>query len=66
MILVTGNMERSLADFERACLTHIEEEQAKPNPDNATIALLCDAVRLARENAEMFSRLVVDNILRDL
>lgn len=66
MVEVTGHMERSLADFERACLVHVEEEQAKPNPDNATIALLCDAVRLARENVELYARLVVDNMLRDL
>lgn len=43
---------RSLADFERACKVHIAEEQDKLNPDNALIALLCDAVRLAREQED--------------
>jgi hypothetical protein len=38
-----------LPEFETRCLIHIEEEHRKANPDNALIALLCDAVRLARE-----------------
>jgi hypothetical protein len=42
-------MNRSLADFERACLVHLQEEQERPNPNNALIAVLCDAVRLTRE-----------------
>lgn len=48
----------SLHEFERACLTHLEEEQSKPNPDNALIALLCDAVRLKREHTELFRKTV--------
>ena len=48
--LVAGTyMDRSLADFQRACEVHIGEEQRKPNPDTALIAVLCDAVRCARE-----------------
>jgi hypothetical protein len=48
--LVAGTyMDRSLADFTRACAVHLEEEQRKPNPDTALIAVLCDAVRCARE-----------------
>lgn len=35
--------------FVNRCLVHIEEEQRRANPDNALIAVLCDAVRLARE-----------------
>lgn len=47
--LVAGEeVERPLADFERACLVHLEEEQAKIAPDSALVALLCDAVRLCR------------------
>jgi hypothetical protein len=46
-------MERTLADFERACEVHIEEEQARPLPNNALIAVLCDAVRLSREHARV-------------
>lgn len=42
-------MDRSIADFQRACLVHIAEEQRKVSPDTALIALLCDAVRCSRE-----------------
>ena len=42
-------MDRSLKDFVRACEARIEAEQAKPLPETALIALLCDAVRLSRE-----------------
>jgi hypothetical protein len=51
-VAVAGPLARSLADFERSCLVHIEEEQQRPNPDNSLIAVLCDAVRLTRECAE--------------
>jgi len=44
-------MNRSIADFQRACQVHIAEEQRRPNPDTALIALLCDAVRCSRELA---------------
>ena len=44
-------MDRSLNDFTRLCLMYLEEEQAGPVPDTHLIALLCDAVRLARELA---------------
>ncbi len=48
--LVAGTyMDRSVADFQRSCCAHIEEEQRKPNQDTALIALLCDAVRCSRE-----------------
>src|SRR4029077_8731001 len=34
--LVAGvYMNRSIADFQRACEVHIAEEQRKPNPDSA-------------------------------
>lgn len=48
---VAGPFTGSLGYFERRCLVHMEDEQEKPNPDNALIAVLCDAVRLAREYA---------------
>lgn len=51
----------TLADFERACRVCIRDEQAKPNPDNHLIAVLCDAVRLKREYV-----LVVHGTLRSL
>lgn len=41
---------QSHADFERACKVELSTEQAKPNPDNALIGLICDAVRLSREH----------------
>lgn len=50
--LVAGvYMDRSLADFQRACEVHIGEEQRRANPDTALIAVLCDAVRCSRELA---------------
>lgn len=48
-VAVAGRLDRSLADFERACLVHLADEQGRPSPNNALIAVLCDAVRLARE-----------------
>ena len=42
-------LERSLADFERSCLAHIGELMEHPSSNTGLIALLCDAVRLARE-----------------
>lgn len=54
MSLVVGKyMDRSLGDFRRACETRIAWEQCQHAPDTALIALLCDAVRLAREAADM-------------
>jgi hypothetical protein len=39
----------SLNEFERRCKVWLATEQEKPLPDNALVALLCDAVRLGRE-----------------
>ena len=48
--LVAGMfMNRSLADFRRACGAHIAEGQQKVAPDTALIAPLCNAARLGRE-----------------
>jgi hypothetical protein len=52
----TGPMQRSLADFEIACGVYIDNQQQQVSPDNALIALLCDAVRLAREHARIAGR----------
>ena len=57
---VAGRLDRTIADFERACLVHLAEEQARPNPDNALIAVLCDAVRLARESGPPLITLAPD------
>lgn len=43
----------SLWDFENRCKVWLDSEQAKPSPCNALINLICDAVRLARENERM-------------
>ena len=57
--VVAGRMmERSFADFVRACEVHILEESSKANGDTALIALLCDAVRLARETVDSVRRRV--------
>lgn len=59
MIQIEGNRcSTSLHEFEQECLVYIEEEQNKPNPDNALISLLCDAVRLKREHTELFRKTV--------
>lgn len=42
-------MDCTLGFFEQRCRVHIRDEQARPNANSALIALLCDAVRLARE-----------------
>ncbi len=49
-VAVAGRMDRSIADFIRACSVHLVEQQENISPDNALIAVLCDAVRLAREH----------------
>lgn len=49
--MVAGDrMSITLAEFKRRCCVRIQEEQDKTNPDNAVIALWCEAVRLARES----------------
>lgn len=45
-------MDRSLADFERACRVLLMEEQERVSPNNALISVLCDAVRLSREHLD--------------
>ena len=42
-------MDRSIAQFTRACQVLIKEEQDRLAPNNALISALCDAVRVARE-----------------
>lgn len=49
--LVGGRrMERSIADFARACEVLLADEQECACPNNALVAVLCDAVRLTRES----------------
>lgn len=43
----------SLDDHEHRCLAFIEQEQRSMAPDNFLIGVLCDSVRLARENADI-------------
>ena len=48
---IGGNrLDISLAEFTTRAQHLIREEQEKPMPNNALISVLCDAVRLAREN----------------
>lgn len=42
-------LDCSVGEFQHRCQRWIAEEQCKINPDNALIALICDAVRLSRE-----------------
>ncbi len=42
--------------FERRCRVHLMREQEGISPDNGLIALLCDAVRLAREYGDTINR----------
>jgi len=43
------HMEQTIQEHERRCLVFLAEEQRKPSPDNALVALLCDSVRMGRE-----------------
>ncbi len=52
-VVAGERMERSLADFTRACEVQILDEQRSPACDTALIGVLCDAVRLAREYAAL-------------
>lgn len=59
--LVAGDvMERSIDDFVKACCIYIQIEQRQPTRDNALIALLSDAVRLARESETHLRTIVAD------
>lgn len=49
----------SVSSFYRRCFVLLDEEQRKISPDNALIALLCDAVRFTREHCHR----VNDNLL---
>jgi len=46
-------LQTSLVEFENSCLVRIAELQNAPNPDTRLIEVLCNAVRLAREQADM-------------
>ena len=48
-VVVGGVMQRSIAEFVRACEVLIAAETEKASPDTALIGVLCDAVRLSRE-----------------
>lgn len=47
-------MDRSLAAYTRACRVLLAEEQERPNPNNALVAVLCDGVRLTREHNRLY------------
>lgn len=50
-------LEISLVVFERACLMRLKEIQEQGFPDTALISVLCNAVRLARQYADMVAGL---------
>lgn len=55
--LVAGDtLPTTLAQFQLRANRLLQDEQEKPNPDNALVGFLCDAVRLARENERMAKR----------
>lgn len=54
-------LETTLNEFENSCLVLIAEEQDKPNPNNALISVLCNAVRLGREQADSFGDFSKEN-----
>lgn len=49
VVALPALMECSLADFGRRLAVTIREEQEEPLPDNALLAVLCDAARLGDE-----------------
>ena len=50
----------TLAFLERRARLEIGKEQAKIAPDNALIAVLCDTVRLVREQCDVLKAHLVD------
>lgn len=56
-------LEISLAEFERSCIARIRECLEWTNPDTRLIEVLCNAVRLAREQADMMGGLRDDGSL---
>jgi hypothetical protein len=55
-VVAGRRMNISLFDFKLRACRHLEDEQAKANPDNALIAVLCEGVRLAREQEDSMRR----------
>jgi len=53
-------MTRPLYEFVRACEVHLADEQSKPLPNNALIAVLADAVRLARETETLYAAQTIE------
>jgi hypothetical protein len=52
-VVVGRRSEMSNADFERACLVHIERLQHGIGPyDSAMLATFCEAVRMVREYSD--------------
>ncbi len=46
---IAGGLEGSLNQFEHRALECLRAETEKAAPDNALVAVLCDAVRIKRE-----------------
>ena len=55
--MVAGDhMRFSLREFVHRVETLLAEEQERPLPNNALIDMLCESVRLARENSRMSAK----------
>lgn len=54
---VTGRMEMTHADFERACLVLLRDVQQDPHCHLGMIQVLCEAVRCSRECCNLSSEL---------
>jgi hypothetical protein len=46
-------MEKTIAEHVQACRVLLMEEQEKPLPNNALISVLCDSIRLTREQERL-------------
>lgn len=55
-VALPDRMECTLAEFAHRLALAIDREQHKPSPDNALIALLCDAGRLGWEHIDSIKR----------
>ena len=47
--MVAGGSSLSISELIRRCEVHLGEQQRQVRPDNALVATLCEAVRMARE-----------------
>lgn len=56
VVALPDHLQGTLLRFARGLRVSLLAEQAKPNPNNALISLLCDAARVGWENIELGTR----------